>query len=829
MIRRFVTALVFACTFILSGNAQQTFRGIVANSQGQPLDAAVVQLLLPSGKMAGYSLTDAQGVFNITLRQAADSLEVAVSLLGYKSYKQKADGTQLRIRMEEEVIALREVEIRSGRISRQSDTINYNVAQFLSPKDETIKDIIKKLPGLDVSESGKISYNGQDINNFYVEGMDLVGGRYNQITNVLEAKAVESVQVLENHQPVRMLQDKIKSEAVALNLKLKAEFRDRWMATLYGSAGLPPLLWEGSLSALQLSRHSQSAYNYKGNNTGKDITDNQLVFFNPNSGQLREPEVPSFLAQPSLMAPLKKEQLLFNNMHTFSGNRLYKLGENSRLRFNASYTHDERKQERGSQTAYFQPLDTVEVAEESATQLRSDKAELAFDLENNNSGNFLTDRFKVSGAWEESVARFQGSHPFDQRLKTPALSFRNELATMWNRSEHIYEARSLVRYNNLPAGLSITGSQEERLPLNQLYADHSLAFLKKSGQLTQRYTAGINAQASNLVNGFSPYFVPSWQWSRSLWYATFAAPLTYTVFIGKNFSRLAANPSFSLQYRPRYAWRFSGSAACREDYGGITAFRPEYSADYRTTVRNNGILPVEQQQSYSVYGEYKRTAYEFFSSLSLNHTRSRSNYTLEETFDDGQRILTSLGEPANSSRWNLRGDLSKGFYEQGLKLSLSYLFSTGEGEQINRGERLPYRSEYMQYEPKISWTPFRRLEASYQATFRYGGSRVGTSELSPLNNWVQKLQISYELGGIEYNLSGDHYYNDLSRSQSIHAFFADFSLRWKPSKKWQFQASATNLFDKKQYSYTQYSATQSYTSWINIRGREFLLSAQYRF
>ena len=81
---------------------------------------------------------------------------------------------------------------------------------------------------------------------------------------------------------------------------------------------------------------------------------------------------------------------------------------------------------------------------------------------------------------------------------------------------------------------------------------------------------------------------------------------------------------------------------------------------------------------------------------------------------------------------------------------------------------------------------------------------------------------------MEINLAVDHYHNDVSRDKAVNAFFADLSFRWKTGS-WQFTAEATNLFNKRQYSYTQYSATESYTSWINIRPREFMVSARYRF
>ena len=191
--------LLTACSL----SAQQTIKGIVTDAEnGQPVDAATVQIRKAGRQVPlTYTLTKADGTFILPLRQADDSLFVHVSLLGYKAIRQKITaGATLRIRLEPEVFTLKEVEIRPGRVYGRQDTINYDVSQFISPKDEAIKDVLKKLPGVDVDDDGKISYNGKNISKFYVEGMDLTDGRYNQLTNNLQANAVKSVQVMENHQ-----------------------------------------------------------------------------------------------------------------------------------------------------------------------------------------------------------------------------------------------------------------------------------------------------------------------------------------------------------------------------------------------------------------------------------------------------------------------------------------------------------------------------------------------------------------------------------------------------------------------------------------------------
>ncbi len=232
----------------LSGNlrAQEPVSGkVIQADTKEPVEYATIQLFQgESTRMVNYTLTDAQGNFSLSPGTYVDSLTIGVSLLGFRKIKVPVrPGLFLPVELEAEYFDLREVEIRPGRVWGRQDTVNYDVTQFLSAQDQHIKDVIKKLPGVDVDELGRISCNGKEISHFYVEGMDLMGGRYNQISENLRAESVDKIQILENHQPIRVLTDKIKTEDVAINLKLKPEFKDRWMATV--SAGEVFLLSSG--------------------------------------------------------------------------------------------------------------------------------------------------------------------------------------------------------------------------------------------------------------------------------------------------------------------------------------------------------------------------------------------------------------------------------------------------------------------------------------------------------------------------------------------------------------------------------------------------------
>ena len=83
---------------------------------------------------------------------------------------------------------LKEVQIRPGRVWGRQDTLKYDLTRFTSSKDRNVSDVLKKLPGINVEENGTIKYNGKVISNLYVEGMDVSGGRYNQINNNLKAE-----------------------------------------------------------------------------------------------------------------------------------------------------------------------------------------------------------------------------------------------------------------------------------------------------------------------------------------------------------------------------------------------------------------------------------------------------------------------------------------------------------------------------------------------------------------------------------------------------------------------------------------------------------------
>lgn len=127
--------------------------------------------------------------------------------------------------------------LKPEKIRQAGDTLNYNVAAYRDNNDRVIVDVLKKMPGIGVSEDGSISYNGKKIKEFYVENMDLLQSRYNIATSNISAQDVATVQIMQNHQPVRSMKDLVPSSDVAINIKLRKDAKGTFALTAMVGAG----------------------------------------------------------------------------------------------------------------------------------------------------------------------------------------------------------------------------------------------------------------------------------------------------------------------------------------------------------------------------------------------------------------------------------------------------------------------------------------------------------------------------------------------------------------------------------------------------------------
>jgi len=827
--------LLFTCQM----QAQFFIKGKVIDSEThQPLERATVTLTRDSSStIYKYDLTDPEGCFSFSVSEN-NTWTVHVTYLGYQKESQPVQkGKGMTFQLKPEAISLKEVEIKGGRIYGRQDTVKYDLSRFTSGKEQNIKEALKRLPGIDVNEqSGEIRYNGKAISQFTVEGMDVSGGRYNQVTENLKADAVKDAEVIEHFQPIRSLRNKMPSDKVALNLTLKPEIRSRWLLTLQTAGGYgDQMLYNGKLNALQLAREQQGIYLYKADQTGKDLSTELQQLISDNQNFLTPTDVPTFINQPTFSFPLEKQRLMDNITHLASVNRLYRKNEEQQSRFTFHYLYDEQHRNQGTQEIYYYPSDTIHVAQAQDYSLYTHQAQASYNYERNGTRSFFRNLLEAHGTWGHSQENLHGNRELTQNLQTNNLQLTNQLNLLTTRKQTTSGFRSFFRYTYHPTTLQFA-QVNQSLGLQQAYMDNQGYCQWKKNGMIFGITGGIQGewlllhQTTNFSSPqFKLYATPMWMWERNTFRLTVSANAAYLRKTNPQYTDLRISPTASLywQFSPR--WELITRAQLQQKNEEATAYYPySYWQNYRTVASFSSHVPEFQNQLYSFYLTYKRTVHEFFWSLSGSYWNQKNQQLTHSEYRDSIFFLTTWEVPNHNRSYSLTSLLSKGFYNWNLKTSLETQLIHSEGKQAGQGSIQNYCYTQLVLTPKINWTPLSWLNTSYLASLTCNRSLIGENNNLPAL-WNIRQQIYLEIGNSTYQirLTGEHYYNQLDENHHQHVWLADAETSYIKNK-WRFSMSLCNLFNQKEYRYTTYSAIQQYTSWIKMRPREILVSIQYQ-
>ena len=156
----------------VQGFGRTVISGCVKNDEGKTIDfVSVTASAVSSPKtILSATFTDGNGLFHLTIDNDCDSLilkasgmEIAPARIIIPNRTGNYD-----LHVEERVVELKEVIVNAKKIYSHGDTINYNVASFLSQTDQSVADVLRKMPGITVSDAGQISYQGKPIKNLYI-------------------------------------------------------------------------------------------------------------------------------------------------------------------------------------------------------------------------------------------------------------------------------------------------------------------------------------------------------------------------------------------------------------------------------------------------------------------------------------------------------------------------------------------------------------------------------------------------------------------------------------------------------------------------------------
>ena len=219
---------------------QNIVKGQVFNKNYEPAFFINVFLMSSSNKDIKSTITDDDGNF---IFKNISTGNYTISFTGI-SYKKKVknihvkDDVILSIQLEEQITNLNEVIIQSERsISIKNDTINFKTKYFTNGTEQTVEDLLKKIPGIQIDGNGTIKIGNQEIEKLMIDGDDLFERGYKILSKNMPAYPIEEVELLKNYSNNRLLKGVEESDKVALNLKLDEKAKRIWFGNVETSIG----------------------------------------------------------------------------------------------------------------------------------------------------------------------------------------------------------------------------------------------------------------------------------------------------------------------------------------------------------------------------------------------------------------------------------------------------------------------------------------------------------------------------------------------------------------------------------------------------------------
>jgi hypothetical protein len=173
------------------------------SSNGDAVGFATVSLTKQGASKAyKYVLSDANGKAVIE-KVASGKYTVKAELMGYKPLTQQIEmkgnkdlGT-LKMDPDRQVLDAASVSATGNPIVIKKDTIEYNASSFKTTDNDMLEDLLKKLPGVEVSEDGTVTANGQTISKITIDGKTFFLDDPQLASKNIPAKIIDKVKVVD--------------------------------------------------------------------------------------------------------------------------------------------------------------------------------------------------------------------------------------------------------------------------------------------------------------------------------------------------------------------------------------------------------------------------------------------------------------------------------------------------------------------------------------------------------------------------------------------------------------------------------------------------------
>ncbi|WP_304402983.1 carboxypeptidase-like regulatory domain-containing protein, partial [Muribaculum intestinale] len=839
------------CLFVTAiAVAQVNVSGkVVDKESNEPLTEASVIVKGADGKIKKYATSKGDGGFAMSLPSVTGCrLEVSMMSFAKKTIPLDSVSFPLTVQLEPGTTLLKEVTVKADRIREQGDTITYNVGSFAQQQDRSIGDVLKRMPGINVEQSGKIQYQGEDINKFYIEGSDLLGGKYGIATNGISHEDVGAVEVMENHQPMQVLSGISFSDKAAINLKLKNKAKATW--SFHGDAGggyswqPDGAIWDGELFAMAVMPNFQNITTFKTNNIGEDLSAQATDFFASRRGTdlsryvgVSLPGVPN----------LSRKRTLFNRSALVSTNALWKLGRGE-FKTQIDYSFNRVTADAANVTTYFLNDGNRVVTEDRNGIDRSHSLSGKFIYELNQKTAFINNTLKTNIDWDDVRLGVAGSMPNNQTASLPDYYVGNDFKLIKRfNGKHLVTFISKNEWESLPQTLSVSMNEalmRQQVKDHAFYTNESAAYAFPVKGITISLEGGvkgyfrylntelpdmpeeITGETTNVLNTnyLTVYATPKFEYWVKRVNFSLNVPVSFAHYTFDkalaNRSEVYFSPSLSMNWKPNNRFSMSVSGGTGRSPMDLNMIQPGYvMTNYRSFRR--GVDDFYNSSSQRVSGRlsYKHTRRGVFANAMVLQSWSHRPYTLAQQLYGDYVVYSYTDAKSDGQMLMANGNIGKTLDFMRGSTNINSSFSRNESHLISENTNVNSVGTSWSVGAKINGAPLRWFSFDYR--FEWASSRMSMNGINA--SWLDNMENELLLNIMphkkwEWHISGKHYRNELTSDQFKNVFLLDTKLIYKLSKRLELSASLSNIFNQRTYNYTTYNQLTSFESQRWLRG-----------
>lgn len=868
----------------LSGTAQNDIiSGKVVGENNTVLASANVTLVNDNGVILAFSISDDDGKFQIDIASInkTSNLYLEVLYLGYKKERQQFSETSsvYNFKLIPDATLLDEVVIRDKPlVERQGDTLKYNVSKFSKPEDRSIGDVLKRMPGIHVTSDGTIYYNNEEILNLYIHGDDLMAGKYGLASRVIRKEDIISVDIMRNHQPIKVLQDKVPSNKIAVNLVLKDEDSFKLSAQALLGAGLPKQ-YDLEITPILLNKTVKILNHIAANNSGIDYRRDfkQLGTQNFISNKQSD-EIAFSLSQGTVGSPdLPTEDYYINNSASINLNNLYTFKNDLKVRLNIQGLIDKNTLSYSNQLINYTANDTIIFDERQNLTNRPKILLSSINVMKNQKNFFFNNNLKINVSRNDDSSRLSfNDDSFSQNLSQNEFTISNDFNYIPKLStKGIAEIRLITEYNtkdnklNLRDGYQFPITQDEDyenveqlLEIPTFYMDGFLSYKLPTSTIKQDYRLGYTREnrefnSTLLFNTANESFIydgdsgNALNWKKSKYYfisdfsvetkkirASLNLPIFYQSInysqkeynLDKKDIGFFFNPNINFQYAFNVEKRLNFSYGHNTNFGNLSqVFRGVVLQNYRSLLSNNANLQRSDTDTFSLKYTLENSAELMFINGGITYRTLKINNILSSTIEDNiiRSELLPFGNTQNNLTLNL--GFSKYLFAFKTKFSLNTQLSQSTFENIINDNLVPFKSNGILLSSNFSKSFLDIFTLDYTPRANWNFSRL---EADDQNLSVES--ISYKTFRFEQNLNltvtpakewnlklNSNYISIKQNDFNSNTYFLlnlNFQHNLK-NDKFELGIDVTNLFDVDEYRLYSITDNQQINTNFQLRGR----------